>query len=110
MTPDWNKVMGIEYIAHTRAQMTPEQTVAFVSEFVAQPDWYVLQRDSHKISFLFSGTKPRPNGPEDFRLEISDGEVYIVFYGGTRAQENHVMAFIRHSLSSKGVDIELEEP
>lgn len=102
--------MGIEYIADVRGKISSEQVMTFVSAFTSKSGWKILQRSSNRISFLFTGTKPRPNGPEDFRLEINETEIYIVFYGGTSEQENDVMDFIRHHLSSQGIGIELEEP
>ena len=102
--------MGIEYIAKTQGKVSSEQVGDFVSEFTSHPGWEVIQRHNGRICFMFAGTAPRANWPEDFCLHFTTDEFYIVFDSGTREQKNSVMNFIHQTLSSKGIAIVLEEP
>lgn len=83
---------------------------ALIADLIAQPDWVVRDRLGHRISFMFSTSVPRPEGPEDFRVEIDDAEIYVVFYAGSRELENRVITFMTNELASKGVAITFEEP
>ncbi len=102
--------MGLEYIADVSNKVFPAATSTLIADLIAQPDWVVRERLGNKISFMFSASAPRPEGPEDFRVEIDASEIYVAFYGGTRDLEHRVIAFMTNELASRGMTVAFEEP
>lgn len=102
--------MGIEYIADISNEITPRFASSFLDEFIQQPEWSVLKREDNKITFMFANTAMRPNGPEDFRIELNASEIYIVFYGGSQDDEQEVLSTIRNIMASHRVSVLFQEP